>query len=385
MNFTYISVEKTVFGAGRFGDIGKEASTLGSHVLLVTGRSFLKRTGRLDDIRAALRERSMNLTVFDIVPPEPGLDIVEAGLNELKVHGCDVVVGVGGGSALDVAKAIAGLAKAPGTVQDYFAGKEIKHKGLPFIAVPTTAGSGSEMTPNAVLIDAEHGIKASIRSQYLLADVAIVDPELMLTCPPDITAFSGMDALCQALEALVSLGSTPMTDTLASDSAVRLLTNLPLAYENCNDLNLRSEVALGSMMGAMAFTNARLGLVHGLAHPFGVQTGLPHGLLCGLLLPVVMKFNMPVAGAKYAGIARRAGIVRCGTPDEDAALALITDIERLNAVMGLDAYKPKLGIPKDKWPDVTAQTLSSGSTKSNPREVTVWDIQQILDSFQIIG
>jgi alcohol dehydrogenase class IV len=380
MDFTFITVNRIIFGPGRFRDIGKEASALGTRVFLVTGRSFLKKAGRFAEIGQLFTDVHMDVTVFDAVPPEPSLAVVEAGIKELKAHACDVVVAVGGGSALDVGKAIAGLAPAPGTVSEYFHGRAVEGKGLPFIAVPTTAGSGAEVTPNAVLTDEERGIKASIRSAYLMADVAIVDPELMLTCPPHVTAFSGMDALCQAVEAYVSRGATPLTDSLAADSAVRLIKNLPLAHRDGGDLHSRTEVALGSLMGAMAFTNARLGLVHGLAHPLGVLTGLPHGLICGLLLPMVMRFNLPTSAPKYAHIAREAGVVEPWASDDAAASSLIAEIEGLNARMGLDPHRPKLHIPKDKWPEVTAQTLLSGSTKSNPREATAWDLQQMLDT-----
>jgi alcohol dehydrogenase class IV len=380
MDFTLITVKRIIFGPGRFRDIGKEASGLGTRVFLVTGRSFLKKAGRFAEIEQLFTDAHMDVTVFDSVPPEPSLAVVEAGIKELKAHACDVVVAVGGGSALDVGKAIAGLAHAPGSVSEYFQGRAIGAKGLPFIAIPTTAGSGAEVTPNAVLTDTECGIKASIRSAHLMADIAIVDPELMLTCPRDVTAFSGMDALCQAVEAYVSRGATPLTDSLAADSAVRLIKNLPLAHQDGSDLHLRAEVALGSLMGAMAFTNARLGLVHGLAHPIGVLTGLPHGLICGLLLPIVMRFNLPTSTPKYAHVAREGEVADPFGSDEDAAESLIAEVESLNSRMGLDAHRPKLHIPKHKWPDVTAQALSSGSTKSNPREATARDLQQMLDT-----
>ncbi len=381
MDFTFITVDKIIFGPGRFGDLAKEASGLGKRVFLVTGRSFLKRAVRIAEIEESFSASGMDLTVFDAVPPEPTLAVVESGIQALKAHDCDVVVAVGGGSALDVGKAVAGLAHAPGTVAEHFHGRAVEAKGLPFIAVPTTAGSGAEVTPNAVLTDEEQVIKASIRSHYLMADVAIVDPELMLTCPPEVTAFSGMDALCQALEAYVSRGATPLTDSLAGDAAVRLVKNLPLAYQDGDDIHLRSEVALGSLMGAMAFSNARLGLVHGLAHPVGVLTGLPHGLICGLLLPIVMRFNLEISRPKYAHIDRESGIADPFGSDEEAGESLIAEIEGLNARMGLDAYKSALHIPKDKWPEVTTQALASGSTKSNPRQATAWDIQQMLDTF----
>ena len=377
MAFSFIGVKKIIFGPGEIRRLGDEAESLGSRVLLVVGRSFMRRTGKLAEVENDLRAKSLDVVVFDAVPPEPSLSAVQSGIEKLLSNGCDLVVAIGGGSALDVGKAIAGLARSPAPVREYFKGREVEKKGFPFIAAATTAGSGAEVTPNAVLVDEEEGVKASIRSAYLLADVAIVDPELTLTLPPDVTAQSGMDALCQAMEAFVSRGSNPLTDALAGDAAVRLLKNLPYAHAHGDDLRVRTEVALGSLMGGMAFSNARLGLAHGMAHPLGIATGLPHGLICGLLLPAVMRFNMPVAEAKYARIAEMAGI-----PGDGGADALVREVERLNAVMGLHARLPELRVGKESRPTIVSQTLPSGSTKSNPRDVSAEDIERILESLQ---
>lgn len=378
MDFSFCTVGRIVFGPGRLRDIGTEAAALGSHVFLVAGRSFLRRTGRLAEIEGYFGERSLAVTVFDEVPPEPSLEVVERGMAELRAHGCDMVAAIGGGSAIDVGKTIAALAPAPGTVREYFHGREVERKGLPFIAVPTTAGSGAEVTPNAVLVDEERGVKASIRSPHMLADVVIADPKLTLTLPAEITADSGMDALCQAIEAFVSRGSTPLTDALSADAAIRLISNLLPTYQRGDDVGLRTEVALGSLMSGMAFANARLGLVHGMAHPVGVLTGLPHGLVCALLLPEVMRFNMPAAAAKYALLAKRAGIADTHVADEEAASALVGAIERLNADMALEGRRSELQVGTEKYPAVITQTLASGSTKSNPRPVSAEDVEAIL-------
>lgn len=378
MDFSFLTVGKVIFGSGRVHDIGAEAASLGSRVLLVAGRGFARRSGLLSELQGLLAEESLEVVVFDEVPPEPSLSVVDLGIEKARSAGCDVVVAIGGGSALDVGKAVAGLAHAPGTVGEYFRGREVESKGLPFIAIPTTAGSGAEVTSNAVLSDQADGVKASIRSPYLYADVAIVDPDLTLSLPPQITAQSGMDALCQAIEACVSRGATPLTDALAEDASVRLILNLPLVYAHGDDLESRTQVALGSLMGGMAFANARLGLVHGLAHPLGVATGLPHGLICGLLLPAVIRLNAEVSAVKYAEIARMAGIADASGSDKAAALELAGTIERLNAEMGLTAHLPGLRLSADKWPGIIAQALPSGSTKSNPRQVSSEDIEAIL-------
>ena len=321
----------------------------------------------MDEILGYLREQGLETTIFDQAPPEPDLQAVEQGMAECRAHDCDLVIAVGGGSAIDVGKTVAALMHAPGALHEYFHGREVEQKGLPFIAVPTTAGSGAEVTPNAVLTDPEHGVKASIRGYHMLADVALVDPELTLSLSPRTTAYSGMDALCQVIESFASRGSNPLTDALSGDAAVRLIRNLPIAYEKGDDLNARTEVALGSLMGGMAFSNSRLGLVHGMAHPLGIATGLPHGLICGLLLPLVMSFNMPVAEAKYSELATRAGVDN-----------LVSEIERLNSMMGLDARLPELRMGEDWIQKVAAQSVTAGSTSYNPRPVTAEDIEGIL-------
>lgn len=372
VDFSFSTPRKIVFGSGSLRDIGKEAAALGSRALLVTGKGFLRKTGRLDEIRGYLQAHGLEVAIFDQSPPEPHLDAVEEGMAECRAHGCDVVIAIGGGSAMDVGKAIASLVHAPGTIHEYFHGREIEKKGLPFIAVPTTAGSGAEVTTNAVLTDAEHHVKGSIRSPHMLADVALVDPDLTLSLPPQVIAYSGMDALCQAVESYVSRTSTPLTDALSGDAAVRLIRNLPHAYGKGDDLNARAEVALGSLMGGIAFSNSRLGLVHGMAHPVGMATGLPHGLICGLLLPPVMRFNMPVSEDKYSVLASRAGFAD--------ACALIAEVERLNSLMGLNDRLPDIRMSPDRRRELATQSLTAGSSSFNPRLATVEDIESILAS-----
>jgi alcohol dehydrogenase class IV len=372
ISFSFATTSHIIFGTGTVDSLGRETAALGGkHVLLVTGMRALRHSGQLSRVESNLQEAGMSVTTFSEVPPEPNLATVEKGISLLHAKQCDVVVAVGGGSALDVGKAIAALAKAPGTVQEYFAGRELEKKGYPFVAVPTTAGTGAEVTPNSVLIDETQGLKASIRSRYMLPDIAIVDPELLLTAPPSVTANAGMDALCQAIEAFVSKGANPLTDALAKDAAVRLLKHLPTAYRCGGDIEARKQTALGSLMGGIAFANARLGLVHGMAHPLGVVTGLPHGAICALLLPFVIRFNASVVGEKYSLLAKEAGL-------QDAS-ALASEIEKLNQEMHISDNLPKLRVPKDTWPKIITQTLASGSAKSNPRSVTEKDVEEILE------
>lgn len=379
MNLTFQTAKKIIFGAGCIRDIGTEAASLGKNAFLITGKTFLRRTGWLDKVLNFLAESKIKVNIFEQVPPEPTISNAQWALDSFKQSTSDIVIGIGGGSALDVAKTVAVIGRQPGTIYEYFHGREVEQKGTPFIAIPTTAGSGSEVTPNSVLIDETERIKASIRTPLMLPDVAIVDPEFTLSLSKESTAYSGMDALSQAIEAYVSKGANPITDALAKSAAVRLLTNLPKAYHNGTDIEARTEVALGSLMGGIAFANARLGLVHGLAHPIGVITGLAHGLICALLLPFVMRFNLETSTIKYADLARAAGISN-NSDDNKAAEALVNHLERLNSEMDIEKQLTKLVLDRHYWPQIISQTLASGSAKSNPRQATAESVEQILET-----
>ncbi|MHB1000574.1 MAG: iron-containing alcohol dehydrogenase family protein [Armatimonadota bacterium] len=380
MEFSFTSVNKIIFGPGKISDIGSVTAEYGSRVLLVTGKRFLRASGYLDRICESLTSSRVDLVVFDDVPPEPSLDTVERGIALCRQNACDSVIAVGGGSVIDVGKAIAILVGRTGSVHDYFHGSAIDNKGLPFIAVPTTAGSGSEVTPNSVLIDPITKIKASIRGPFMHPDIAIVDPELTLTMSPKVTAHSGMDALSQSIEAYVSLGANPVTDALAQSSVSLLVNNLCSAFHDGSNITYRTDVALGSLIGGMAFSNARLGLIHGMAHPLGVISGMPHGLVCALLLPIVMQFNMPVSICKYADLSRSSGTADTGADNESSARDLINRVEWMNGEMGITGWIRRLKPDELYWEDIIDQTLASGSTKSNPVMVTREDIIGILKS-----
>ena len=379
MDFLFKTAGNILFGAGKLQKLGHLVGEMGGSVMLVTGRTALKKTGLLDKILADFKGRGLKSTVFDAVPPEPTLGVVEDGVMLAKSSNADVIAAVGGGSVLDVGKAVAALAPSGITPRDFFYGTPIPGNGLPFVAVPTTAGTGSEVTAVSVLIDdGKAHAKVGTRSPYMFPDLAIIDPVLMLTAPPDVTANSGMDALCQAIEAYVSRGASLVTDVLAADAAQRMILALPNAYADGGNLVHRENMALGSLMGGMAFANARLGLVHGMAHPVGARTGLPHGLICGLLLPAVIRFNAPVCGEKYARLAWESGLAPRDSSVEEAAEALAAQADRLNNIMSLSSRKKELRVPKEEWPAVVEQVLISGSTKSNPRYVTPDDVLGIL-------
>jgi alcohol dehydrogenase class IV len=359
-------------GVGCFAQLGETVQRYGNRVLLVCGVHAMRRTGVLHRAQEILTQVGIAVTVYDRVVGEPTLPAVEEGREMARQQEVEVVIGLGGGSALDAAKAIAGLYFEEGEVAEYHSGRALKGPTLPFVAVPTTAGTGAEVTKNAVLIDPSSRQKKSIRSDQWFARVALVDPELTQTMPPSVTASTGADALCQAIESFVSIGAQPASDALAIE-AVRLIgRSLVRAYEDGGDISARADVHYGSLLAGMALANARLGGVHGIAHPVGGHYGVPHGVVCGLLLPYVMEYNLEYAAVKYAGIARALGQEGTASQAVQAVWDLVSQID-------IPRHLEPLGVREQDFPVLIEESLPSGSLKSNPRPLEAGDVRCILE------
>ncbi len=303
------------------------------------------------------------------VSPEPPLEEVEAALAAGRELGTVAVVGWGGGSAIDVAKSVAVLLPCPGSVADYFYGRStIPGKGAFFAALPTTAGTGAELTSNAVLRDPATGIKQSLRGGDMFADLALIDPELVYDCPPPVIAASGFDALTQAIESFLSRRATQVSRLLAGQAAELLLSHLLPAYRN--DRTKIDKVTEGSMLGAAAFGQSGLGAVHGLAHPIGSILHVPHGVCCAILLPTILHWNLEVAREPFAELANR---LSGQSPEE-----LIETIARLREELGLPSDFKGYRLAPEHYPFILAN-CRSGSMKCNPRELSDHDVTQILE------
>ena len=380
LSFTFVTPPRIVVGWGAATDdrLAREAIHLGTRPLLVAGGS-LRTSGALERIVENLRKAGATATVYDGVPPEPDLDTVERCRAATAGH--DSVIAIGGGSVLDVAKCAAALSGAEGSVRDYFEGRRAVPEagGLPILAVPTTAGTGSEVTWVGVYFDPVNRRKASIRGGAMLPAVALLDAELTVSCPASVTAHSGMDAFVQAVEAYTSRGATPLTDALAFDAALLAsFGNVARAVANPKDRVVREAVALGSLMAGMALNTSRLGLVHGLAHPIGALTGAPHGLLCAMLLVPVMRFNRDAAADKYTALAYALTdkpFLLLGPPD-----MLIEGIAHCLRELRLPRRLSRIGLKAEDIERVAAESLSSGSTKANPRTVTLADARAVVES-----
>jgi alcohol dehydrogenase class IV len=370
MSFHLRLPRRVIFGVGVYAQLGPVARGLGRRALLVTGRAALRRSGRLQQAEDMLREQGVDCILVEGVENDPSLKTCAHAIHTARRERCDFVLSIGGGSALDAGKTAAAVAPQAGELPEYFDGpRKLEKPPLPQLAVPTTAGTGSESTPNAVLSDTDRGVKKSLRDERMVPDAALVDPELTVPLPPEITAHAGMDALAQAVECFVSRDANPYSDALALRAIDLVARHLPGAVADGADMAHREPVALASLLTGIAFGNAGLGAVHGFANPLGAALHAPHGLICAVLLPPVCEFNLPAAERKFGEIAHVLG-ARSGH-DVPAALAA------LNHRLGIPATLRAQGLTRDQLPALVAASRS-GSMNKNPRPPTDEDLAGLL-------
>jgi alcohol dehydrogenase class IV len=361
---TLVLPGRTVSRSGAHLDILREGRGLGNRCFLVHGAAA-ERVGLVERMTSAAPD-GMKVGSWRHRGGEPALADVEAALSEARRFAPDWIAAVGGGSVLDVAKACAGLFHADRPVRDYHDGAPLPDRVLPYIAVPTTAGTGSEATVVTVLTNEETGVKKSFRHPDLMARVVILAPELLATCPPHAMAASGMDAFVQAIESFTSKGATRLTDLLATEGLRLVDRSLEKCCSGKACLGEFADLLHGSYLTGCALSNARLGLVHGLAHPLGARFGAAHGLVCAVCLPVVLEFNRKAIGDKYGRLERIIG----GDP-----------IERVRGLMAtLGIRSPFAGRTLYDTDAVVDEVMASGSTAANPRAVTREDVKGILVS-----
>ena len=366
--FEFATAGRILFGSGTRDLLGGILASLGRRVLVVGGTSR-----RHDEwLGPLLAHEGLERADFAVVG-EPSLDMARAGVAAAREAGCDVVLGIGGGSGLDLAKAIAALATQPGDVLDHLevigAGKPLTASPLPCVAVPTTAGTGSEVTKNAVLSSPEHGVKVSLRSPTMLPRVAVVDPELTLSLPRDVSATTGLDAVAQLIEPFVSRNAQPLTDGLCREGLTRVRWALRGAVTQPDDLAAREAMSLASVCGGLALANAGLGAVHGLAGPIGGMFPAPHGAVCAILLPGVMEANIRVLRERGEGdgpLARYRDVARLltGSPKADAedGMAWVRALVAELAIPPLSRF----GMTAVDIPIVSARAKQASSMKGNP-------------------
>jgi alcohol dehydrogenase class IV len=383
MDFEFATAGRIIVGAGRAAGLPDLLAGLGRRVLVCTGAD----PSRHDDLLADLRGTA---AIF-AVPGEPTVDLARAGTAAAREHDADVVLAIGGGSVIDTAKAVAMLLGNGGDPLDYLEvvgeGRPITRPAAPCVAVPTTAGTGAEVTANAVLASPEHGIKASLRSPLMIPRVALVDPRLALSCPPSVTAASGLDALTQCLEPFVSVKANPLTDGAAREGLRRAGIGLRQAYADGADLAARYDMAVCSLLGGIALANAKLGAVHGLAGVIGGMAAVPHGMACAALLVPVTEANVanlraapqtPSARSVLDVLDRYTEAARLLTARPAATiedgLAWIRETTALLAVPPLSSY----GLRPQDTPEIAAKAAVSSSMQGNPVPLTQPQLQAIL-------
>ncbi len=380
MTFEFATAHRVIFGPGTFKQAGTIAREFGRRALVVTGRSG-ERAGRLGEL---LSGAGVAGEIFSVAG-EPTTQAVSEGVARARAAGCDLVIGFGGGSAMDAAKAIAGLLTNGGELLDYLEvvgrGAPLMRPAAPLLAIPTTAGTGAEVTRNAVLASPEHRVKASLRSPYLLPRVALVDPELTLNLPPDLTASTGMDTLTQLIEPYVCPRANPMTDGVCVEGMRRAARSLRRAVECGSHAGAREDMALASLFGGMALANAGLGAVHGFAAPIGGMFPAPHGAVCAALLPGVMEANVRALGERSpgsAGLRRYDEVARLltGRPQATAADG-VAWVRELCATLNIARLRT-WGVTEADMAGVVQKAMQASSMKANPIPLTAGELELVL-------
>jgi alcohol dehydrogenase class IV len=381
MQFTFATASKILFATGAAERIPELAGTLGRRPCLVTGGSPERAQWLIDGLTQALRE-----PLVVPVSGEPDTETVSASAKTARKAGCDVVIGLGGGSVMDTAKVVAALITNTDDIFEYLEvvgkGNPLTKRPVPLITAPTTSGTGSEVTANGVLLSREHGVKVSLRSTEMIADLAVVDPQLAASMPQTVTAATGMDALTQLMEAFVSRKATPMTDALCREGLMRAATGLALAFEDGSDLSAREDMALAALLSGICLANAGLGAVHGFAAPIGGQCHAPHGAVCAALLPHVMEANLRALrerdpGSPSLNAYREVAVmltadVAC-EPEDGAAW-----VRELCQDLSIPTLS-ELGVERADFGLLADRAAEASSMRGNPVELTRKELIEILE------
>lgn len=369
------------FGVNAIQQLGDVVARMqGSKVFLVADPG-LKNAGIITQVTSVLKKKKIPYMLYDKVVPEPGLKLADQGAKLAKKEKADCVVGIGGGSALDIAKAVSILLTNGGKAEDYLGLDKIKLPGVPKIMVPTTAGTGAEVTFTAVFINEKTNSKGGMNGDPLYPDAAILDPVLTLSLPPHVTAATGIDAFTHALEAFVSTQAHAISDMYAMEAMALISNNLGAAYANGTNIEARSAMLMGSLLGGKALATAGVGLVHAMAYPLGGMFNTAHGLANAVLLPYVVEYNIIGNPLKFATIAEIMGYETEGLPLREAGQLAVEAIHQLNADVGIPGSLESLGIPADRIPEMAKIALTvTRPVENNPRKPTLDDVISIYEA-----
>jgi len=375
------TVSRVVYGFGCLEELEREIKRLhGSRVLVITDAG-IKAAGLLDLVARVLDQAQLCFHVFADVEPDPGIEVVTKSVETAKAFQPNVILGIGGGSSLDISKTTSVLLTNPGSVYDYLGMDLVPAPGVPLILIPTTAGTGSEVTSISVLSDSRDNVKKAVVSPHLFARCVMLDPQLTLGLPSHITARTGMDALVHAIESFTGVRATVFTDTLNLQAIRMIAKNLRKAYANGDDRQARENMLYASCIAGMAFSNTQNGLDHAIALAIGGRFHLPHGLLTAFICPWVMEYNLLATPEKFKEIARAFGENPDGMPDIEGARLAVKSVKNLLDDLGISYKLGTYNVPLDAIPSLAKATM--GATRlisNNPRKPSVQDIEMVLQS-----
>lgn len=382
--FSFQVRTRVVFGAGQLAELGENLERLPARKYLLVTDSVLRDLGFVDRLRAGLAGSEVTVgAVYDGVRPNSEVSQVRAGVELARAHGCDGVLGLGGGSAMDTAKAVAIVLTFGGDVLEYEGAQNLEGRLVPHVAVPTTAGTGSEVTNCAVVMHEGEGRKVSFVDDNLFPDLALLDPELTTGLPARVTAATGMDALTHAIEAYVDLQHSPFSDALALQAIDQIRRYLVRAVTDGADLEARAGMMSAATLAGIAFTHSMVGVVHSISHALGGVYHCPHGEANAVMLPACMRFNLEADPARFAALAPALG-VPAGLAAREAAEAAVAAVEALRAdvarASGMPRTLTELGVPSEGFPAVVEKAMEEGSLLYNPRMVEETDIAALLQA-----
>ncbi|MBN1621010.1 MAG: iron-containing alcohol dehydrogenase [Endomicrobiales bacterium] len=374
MLFNFYSPTNVIFGSGKISQLSEEIARLNKKkAFLVTGKESVRKNGILHTITANIKQSNLKYKLFDKVYKNPDTKLVDEGLELASAEKCDIVIGIGGGSVIDCAKAIAGLFNEKGFTSslDFLevdGTKTVSVPGLPFISVPTVAGTGAEVTKNAVIVNPDKKTKRSIRHQYMFAKTCIIDPELTVSVPREVTAISSIDAFCHLIEGYISKKSTSVTDVLALEGLNITKNTIFNLVNKTDDIILREKMSFASFLGGVVISNSGLTLAHGIGSVIGPRYNIPHGISCSICLPEILKLNWP-----YIDKLKRNELVNIfGT-------SIAEYINNLLEKLGLPKSLSELDIKKNDIESIAKKSLETSSSKGNPREVSLVELENILN------
>jgi alcohol dehydrogenase class IV len=377
--FAFEAPARLTFGVGALAKLPELSAGMGTRTLVISDPGIAK-AGILDRVQALLQQAGVSGDAFTQVEPNPSIETVQAAHDMFRRSRAAFVVAVGGGSAMDVGKVVAVLAAHGGTVLEYEGMGKVPGAGVPVVAIPTTAGTGSEVTVFSVITDRQRKFKLTVGSPFLVPQVAICDPELTLSMPQPLTAATGMDALTHGIECYVNTVHNPIAKTLALEATRLIGGALRTAYANGRDLAGRTAMLLASTMAAMAFARTRLGNVHAMSHPLGAQFDIPHGVANAILLPYVMAWNLVACYDTYPQIAQALGERVDGLAPHAAAQAAVDAVRRLSRDVGIPERLRDLGVTREGIPRLADDAMKSGNILVNPRATTRADIVTLFET-----